>query len=54
MRTLIPPGPLTQPLTASVYANGTIIVIENGDRHAMPPVPTRLQALTVGGTPRSI
>jgi hypothetical protein len=46
------PGRLTQPLTASVAADGTIIVLENGDPNAVPPVPTRLQALTVGGNPK--
>ena len=46
------PGRLTQPLTADIAADGTIIVLENGDPNAQPPVPTRLQALTVGGNPK--
>jgi hypothetical protein len=46
------PGRLTQPLTAGVAADGTIIVLENGDPNALPPVPTRLQAITVGGNPK--
>ncbi|MEO8936206.1 MAG: hypothetical protein ABI277_15120, partial [Burkholderiaceae bacterium] len=46
------PGRLTQPLTADVTADGTIIVLENGDPSATPPVPTRLQAITVGGNPK--
>ena len=46
------PGLMTNPVAATVAADGTILVIEAGAPTATTPLPARIQAFDIGGNPK--